>query len=630
MKHAVYALTFAAASALLCDGVNAFAASPTAMAPPTGTQILARAKAASGGAAWDHIHSLRIESTLKIGGLSGSETSLQDLLTGRSVTHYKLGPISGAQGFNGTLRWSKSPNGNISTQDTSAAKKRAVTFAYQTERAWWYPQRWPAAIETLGTKMDDEKTFRVLKITPRGGDSFKMWINAKTHLIARLVYHTPVDYTTYMSDYRTVHDVKIPFHSRSTAGHGQVAQVKKVTANVPVSDGDFAVPGQQGSGFSFIGGGSVATISFTLVDNHIHIPVKINGHPFDFILDSGSVNVLSPQAAKAAGVKAKGKLAAHGAGAKTVDMGLAKVKDVVLGGKIALHDQTFYVIPLPSVSTATRLDGTVGYGIFEHFVVRIDYAKHLLTLIRPKDFDPKGAGEPVSLHFYNGNKVTVKGAIDGLPGYFILDTGNSGSLVLFEPFAKKNGLYARYHTTPPVITGFGVGGVTRGRVARGGRLAMGHVMVKNPVITLSTSPRGTPASKNLAGNIGARILKRFTVTFDYANKLMYIKPNKNHGKPMNYDRSGMAFKQTQQGFPVVGILKGGPAAQAGIEIGDVITAVNGKPANDMTRLAFRAMLRNEAPGTKVKLTIGEGKTAHAVTITLRRLIPKTGGLKKAA
>ncbi|MGH8162174.1 MAG: hypothetical protein ACRESR_08560, partial [Gammaproteobacteria bacterium] len=158
-----------------------------ATAPPSATQILARNKAASGGAAWDHVHSLRTEATLKVGGLSSSETSLQDLLTGRSVTHYKLGPISGAQGFDGKVRWSKSPNGNVSTEDTPAAKKRAVTFAYQTERAWWYPKRWPGKIELLGKKKGNGKAFQVLRITPRGGDSFKMWINAKTHLVARLV-----------------------------------------------------------------------------------------------------------------------------------------------------------------------------------------------------------------------------------------------------------------------------------------------------------------------------------------------------------------------------------------------------------------------------------------------------------
>ncbi|MGH8162479.1 MAG: aspartyl protease family protein, partial [Gammaproteobacteria bacterium] len=449
-------------------------------------------------------------------------------------------------------------------------------------------------------------------------------------LVARLVYHAPVHFTTYLSDYRTVHGLKIPFHTRSTAGHGQVTQEKKATVNVPLIDKDFAVPGQHLNDSSFVDGGNVATIPFELIDNHIHIQVKINGHPFHFILDSGSVNVLSPQAAKTAGVKANGALAAHGTGSRTVNMGLAKVKDIVLGNKAALRNQTFYVIPLPSVSTSIRLDGTVGYGIFKHFVVSIDYAKHLLTLIRPRDFSPKGAGVAVPLHSYNGDKVTVKGSIDGLAGYFLLDTGNGGSLSLFAPFAKANNLYARYDTTPPVVTGFGVGGVTKGRVARGGKLTIGSVAVNDPVVALRTTKRGGGVDKTIVGNIGARILKRFTVTFDYADKVMYLKPNENYGKPMNYDRSGMAFKQTRQGFPVVGVMKGGPAAQAGIKIGDIITAVDGKPASEMTRLAFRAMLRNETPGTKVKLTIGKDSAAHVVTITLRRLIPKTGGLKKAA
>lgn len=419
------------------------------------------------------------------------------------------------------------------------------------------------------------------------------------------------------------------FHQRTSSGERQtVAQYKNVSVNVPINDKDFAVPGQHLNDFSFIGGGNTATIPFKLVNNHIHIRVKVNGHPLHFVLDSGSRNILSRQAAKAVGVKAKGTLQGVrvGFGTKTVSAGFAKVKNLVLGDKVALRNQNFFVIPLPDLSTTTSLDGMVGYGVFKRFVVRIDYANHLLTLIRPENFFPEGAGVPVPLKFHN-DKVAVKAFIDGLPGYFEIDTGFHGSLLLYTPFSKANNLYTRYRATPPVV-GSGFAGVVHRRVARGGELTIGSVTVKGPIMALGMATQGADAKKDLAGNIGTRILQRFTVTFDYADKRMYLKPNENYGKPMNYDRSGMKVKGTNRGFKVMGVMKGGPAAKAGIETGDVITAVNGKLTSGADSFAFMQMLRSEPLGTTIKLTIGKGETAHTATITLRRLIPKTGGAHK--
>src|SRR5439155_6313158 len=50
-----------------------------------------------------------------------------------------------------------------------------------------------------------------------------------------------------------------------------------------------------------------------------------------------------------------------------------------------------------------------------------------------------------------------------------------------------------------------------------------------------------------------------------------------------------------------------PAAKAGIKTGDVITAVNGKKANDAREL--RLMIGSMAPGTKAQIEINrEGQT----------------------
>lgn len=610
-------------------------AAALAGAPPSATQILAQAKAASGGDAWNRVHSLRLQGTIETGGLSGKVNALDDLFTGRSVSRFDLGPVSGAQGFDGTMGWSVSPGGEVAPSDSPAGKQSSATGAYQTARAWWFPQRWPAGIALDGTRRDNGKTYQVLTITPKGGRAFDLWINAATHLIAREVQDTAqagVRETTYLSDYRTVDGIKLAFHQRYSNGKKQydtVVQLDKAVVNVPVTAADFAMPHHKLSDFAFVGGGNVATIPFQLINNHIYIQVTVNGHPLHFMLDTGGANILTPEAAKRAGIASKGALQGGGVGKKSVNTGLGEVRNLTLGGKVTLRDQVFGVLPLPGFSKVegTAFDGLVGYEVFKRFVVKIDYAARKLTLMRPKDFKAAGAGTAVPFTFL-GHIPGVKGSIDGLSGEFEIDTGSRAALTLWGPFVKDHDLARRYRASPETVVGWGVGGSASGRVARGDTLKLGSVVVHDPVLELSTATEGAGADKYIAGNVGGEILRHFTVTFDYANQRMYLKPNRDYGAPMDYDRSGMWVNAGGGGFEVKSVMPEGPADEAGIKPGDLITAVDGKPASSLSLSDVRRKLSHEAPGTRVTLTLGVGKDARTVTLVLRRIGPAADAAHK--
>src|SRR5882757_3606807 len=72
--------------------------------------------------------------------------------------------------------------------------------------------------------------------------------------------------------------------------------------------------------------------------------------------------------------------------------------------------------------------------------------------------------------------------------------------------------------------------------------------------------------------------------------------------------------KTVQGALVAEPQSGGPAAKAGIEAGDVITAVNGAPLKDARELARQ--IGGLPPGTSVKLSILHKGAEKTVTLTL--------------
>src|SRR5690348_9802725 len=80
--------------------------------------LVARFKDASGAAAWDRVKTLHATGTLGAGGMSGEVTVVQDFETGRSADAYKLGPVEGADGYDGKLAWSRDPGGEVAALDT--------------------------------------------------------------------------------------------------------------------------------------------------------------------------------------------------------------------------------------------------------------------------------------------------------------------------------------------------------------------------------------------------------------------------------------------------------------------------------------------------------------------------------
>jgi carboxyl-terminal processing protease len=71
---------------------------------------------------------------------------------------------------------------------------------------------------------------------------------------------------------------------------------------------------------------------------------------------------------------------------------------------------------------------------------------------------------------------------------------------------------------------------------------------------------------------------------------------------------------------VLGVRDGSPAARAGLQSGDFVRMIDGKPTRDMSSITGRRLLRG-APGSKVSLTVIRGNVADPHVIALVREAP---------
>jgi hypothetical protein len=279
--------------------------------------------------------------------------------------------------------------------------------------------------------------------------------------------------------------------------------------------------------------------------------------------------------------------------------------------------QAAAILPLGPTMQAIEglhIDGMVGWEVAARYLVTIDYLHQTMTLSLPQPgVRPAGIAVPLT---FNQTLPEIHAVADGLPGIFDIDTGNRQSLDLTSPFVAKHDLLAKYPSKVAGITGFGIGGPSSARLTRIESLQISGIDVPGVVTGLSLDTSGAMADPGQAGNIGGGVLKRFTVTFDYADRLMYLQPNADFAKRDPYDRCGLVLVAGKSGVKAIGVLSATPASEAGVKAGDHLLAVDGADTKGLGLIRIRQILSGPA-GTRVRLRIQSGAGARDVTVTLR-------------
>jgi len=199
--------------------------------------VLAAAKAASGGAAWD-----RLQGSYEKGAHGGApyETWLDFRSYGMRVENAR-----GVQGFNGVVSWRRGSDGKVVETREAGALKEAVTTAFVSNNGFFFPDRFPARATSLASA-GASAGFDVVEVEPQGGRAFELWFDRKTHLLSRIVDRQgPQPVTVSLSDYRRLGEVLVAFRGTVTGPDGAVLDEGRVDAaeHRPVPRATFDPPG---------------------------------------------------------------------------------------------------------------------------------------------------------------------------------------------------------------------------------------------------------------------------------------------------------------------------------------------------------------------------------------------------
>lgn len=379
------------------------------------------------------------------------------------------------------------------------------------------------------------------------------------------------------------------------------------------------------SSLAFSQNNTVASIPFTLNNDHIIIKINLNGSgDLNFLFDSGAGGTLiSKSVVDSLGFK---KLTTR----KNVGVSGAHEVDLIKGVKLSVQGKKLGNISLLSTNThfeeldnGQKVDGVIGYPILSKYVVEINYANNLIKLYHTSSYSYSGEGKVVPLYLvYNlpiadanfslYNKVVIK-------GNFLMDTGARSDVIISAPTVVKYELAENIGDFYTVRKRIGSSG--RRTKLRYGRLASLEIAgydFKNIPVALSSDDKGILANPSFDGIIGNRLLKRFNVIFDYEHKVLYLEPSILMGSNYTINASGfnLVFKS---GKPyITNVIDRSPADKAGLKSGDEIISINTILVANLTSTEIREYFKK--PGNSIEIVIKRNKKLKYTKFTLKSLI----------
>ena len=375
---------------------------------------------------------------------------------------------------------------------------------------------------------------------------------------------------------------------------------------------------------------SIACTGRSLVDqvdvrvegNLVLLDTRVNqSPPLTFILDTGASGlVVDRRRARELALKETadqdartggGSVDASTIGGVTVRVGRAELA----GASMSALD----LRPLES-GLGRRIDGILGYDLFDRYVVEIDYERRQVRLHEPSTYRNERHAVPIALvEQLPIVRAQIVGAGRTATAPLELDTGLTGSLTLTRPFVDEHAIIEPDQSRLRITTGALLPGKVAAEVVRVERVRVGPLEIPNLVTSVTPTADDAGVEGDTVGLLGGALLRRFTLVVDYSRSRILLEPNGAFPEADEFDMSGMSLvARSEQVYAVRTVIDGSPAAEAGIEAGDIIQAIGGRSAGELTLADIRQLFREE--GRSYTIRIQRGEIVSERRVTTRRMI----------
>jgi hypothetical protein len=355
------------------------------------------------------------------------------------------------------------------------------------------------------------------------------------------------------------------------------------------------------------------------------LPVTIDGESYKFVVDTGCTRTAFDTSLRKHMGKPAGKFKTKSASGHIVegetfepphatigDLGLELPSECdsafQLFGIVRIARKPPQPAPLVDLSdvrkTGHAVRGVIGMDFLRNHVIRIDFDKGKLWFLR-------SAPEPTEFHVkidwdnYGLPRLAAQ-IIGETPKPFLIDTGhvgfdNAGDLEesLFHSLLQTKRATARQEES--------------GYDFLGNEIKTRSAIVKSVEVGIFDHANLRFATRNQS-ILGLGYWSRYVVTLDFPNSKLYLSPVPRFRSPFGrHVGSGMSLVSDNGRIVAESVRKGGPAALAGVKVGDIITRIANTPVNGVSIFGVYEALD---AADKTSLTIQRGKESRTLTLVL--------------
>jgi Aspartyl protease/PDZ domain len=370
--------------------------------------------------------------------------------------------------------------------------------------------------------------------------------------------------------------------------------------------------------FSALGALPQEAIKITVVNDVALVPLRVNGRELKFLLDTGSEwTVLDASVASELKLPELGTTQVARNYRERVT-GTVKASNME-SGTFHLGARDLAVMDLMPISRAVngQVDGVLGNDILQDFTFKLNYSKQLIVF---GPLDRLGElGKPITMR-RSGDQYFVRLSIVSLPTELLLDTGTNSTNLSWNTWQTISQVWH----PDSMVDG----------VARAGAAAPNEFLVCVPSLDLGANkitdqpirvqravPAGVFSDDGFGGILGSDVLRHFEVAFDLKHHTLYLKKDPHfRSDPYRYVTVGIQFARNDQGtYSVMSVWKNSPADEAGIRLGDRITAVNGGRSSSLTTEQLSNQLHGPV-GTPINMIMERDGNLSTATLRTRQML----------
>jgi hypothetical protein len=269
--------------------------------------------------------------------------------------------------------------------------------------------------------------------------------------------------------------------------------------------------------------------------NRVIIPTRVNGsRPLNLILDTGmrfdGVYLFHEDLSDEIDMTGAKEYTVPGAGSGEPSTAMMIESGTLTFGDVTVDSQRVLISKSPQTQTFPT-DGVIGWNLFGHYVVEIDYDNSVIYLHDTANFVADSTWKEVAvemhddLPFLEATAEVVSGQKVPVTLYIDLASGDA-----LEMLVREDQAFSLPDSLEPAYLGTGLSGDIYGHNGWSESLTIAGYELHHVRTAFAPAEIRSRQDKG-DGILGDDVMRRFNVIFDYPRSRLFLRPNKTFDEP---------------------------------------------------------------------------------------------------